>query len=114
MNGAHDSCGSVSMILVKEAAPDPAALGSTNGLCQFFMVRIPSPNVEDRSPTRYTQCFARSFAPAFTSSLFAFSNGFDFFLLRYLWVLVMAVVSFLGTTLSRRIAEGRRARPSPK
>ncbi|KAH9934807.1 MFS general substrate transporter [Fomitopsis serialis] len=87
---------SVSMILVKEAAPHPSALGSTNGLAQFFM------------------CFARSFAPAFTSSLFAFSNGFDFFLLRYLWVLVMAVLSFLGTTLSRRIAEGRPARPTPK
>ncbi|KAI0736958.1 MFS general substrate transporter [Fomitopsis betulina] len=87
---------SVSMILVKEAAPDPSALGSTNGLCQFFM------------------CFARSFAPAFTSSLFAYSNSFDFFLLRYMWVLVMAILSFLGTTLSRSIAEGRRPRPVPK
>ncbi|KZT11407.1 MFS general substrate transporter [Laetiporus sulphureus 93-53] len=85
---------SVSMILVKEAAPDPSSLGATNGLCQFFM------------------CFARSFSPAFVSSLFAFSNGFDFVLLHYLWVLVMVIISFLGTTLSRRIAEGRRVRPA--
>lgn len=28
----------VSMILVKEAAPDASSLGATNGLCQFFMV----------------------------------------------------------------------------
>ncbi|KAF9820191.1 hypothetical protein IEO21_01624 [Rhodonia placenta] len=81
---------SVSMILVKEAAPDASSLGATNGLCQFFM------------------CFARSFSPAFASSLFAISNGFDFVLLRYMWVLVMVIISFLGTTLSRRIAEGRK------
>ncbi|CCL99154.1 uncharacterized protein FIBRA_01169 [Fibroporia radiculosa] len=81
---------SVSMILIKESAPDPSSLGATNGLCQFFM------------------CFARSFSPAFASSLFAFSNGFDHVLVRYLWVMVMAIVSFLGTTFSRRIAEGRR------
>ncbi|PCH38263.1 MFS general substrate transporter [Wolfiporia cocos MD-104 SS10] len=83
---------SVSMILVKESAPDPSSLGATNGLCQFFM------------------CFARSFSPAFASSLFAFANGFDAVIMRYSWVLVMAIISFLGTTLSRRIAEGRRAR----
>ncbi|EMD38498.1 hypothetical protein CERSUDRAFT_113677 [Gelatoporia subvermispora B] len=81
---------SVSMILVKDAAPDPSSLGATNGLAQFAM------------------CFARSFSPAVASSLFAFSNGFDFILLRYFWVLVMTLISFLGTTLSRRIAEGRR------
>ncbi|KAH9951314.1 MFS general substrate transporter [Amylocystis lapponica] len=81
---------SVSMILVKDSAPDPSSLGATNGLAQWAM------------------CFARSFSPAFASSLFAFSNGFDFILLRYLWVMVMVIISFLGTTLSRRIAEGRR------
>jgi len=81
---------SVSMILVKDSAPDARSLGATNGLAQWSM------------------CFARSFSPAFASSLFAFSNGFDFILLRYMWVLVMVLISFLGTTLSRRIAEGRR------
>lgn len=81
---------SVSMILVKDSSPDPSSLGATNGLAQFAM------------------CFARSFSPAVASSLFAFSNGFDFILLRYSWVLVMTMISFLGTTLSRRIAEGRR------
>jgi hypothetical protein len=38
---------SISMILVKESAPSPAALGSTNGLVQFSM------------------CLARAFSPAF-------------------------------------------------
>ncbi|KAI1795984.1 MFS general substrate transporter [Ganoderma leucocontextum] len=82
---------SVSMILVKEAAPDPASLGVTNGITQFAM------------------CLSRSFSPAFASSLLAFSIGYEFILLRYLWVMVMTTICFLGTTLSRRIAEGRRA-----
>ncbi|OBZ75636.1 hypothetical protein A0H81_04450 [Grifola frondosa] len=84
---------SVSMILVKDSAPDPSSLGTTNGIAQFAM------------------CFARSFSPAFASSLFAFSNGFDFILLRYMWVLVMTMICFLGTTLSRRIDEGRKMTP---
>ncbi|TCD61670.1 hypothetical protein EIP91_008092 [Steccherinum ochraceum] len=46
---------SVSMILVKDSAPDPSSLGATNGLAQFAM------------------CFARAFSPAFASSLFAIS-----------------------------------------
>ncbi|KAH9854118.1 MFS general substrate transporter [Lenzites betulinus] len=81
---------SVSMILVKDAAPNSASLGVTNGIAQFAM------------------CFSRSFSPAFASSLLAFSIGYEFVLLRYLWVLVMTLICFLGTTLSRRIAEGRR------
>ncbi|RDX56894.1 MFS general substrate transporter [Lentinus brumalis] len=81
---------STSMILVKEAAPDAASLGVTNGLCQFAM------------------CLSRSFSPAFASSLLAFSIGYEFILLRYLWVIVMTIICFLGTTLSRRIAEGKR------
>ncbi|KAI0781048.1 MFS general substrate transporter [Trametes elegans] len=81
---------STSMILVKDAAPNPASLGVTNGLTQFAM------------------CLTRSLSPAFASSLLAFSTGYDFILLRYLWVLVMTTICFLGTTLSRRIAEGRR------
>ncbi|KAI0748012.1 MFS general substrate transporter [Daedaleopsis nitida] len=84
---------SVSMILVKESAPDPASLGVTNGVTQFAM------------------CLARSFSPAIASSLLAFSIGYDFILLRYLWVIVMTIICFLGTTLSRRIAEGRRPIP---
>ncbi|KAI0807132.1 MFS general substrate transporter [Fomes fomentarius] len=82
---------STSMILVKESAPDPASLGVTNGIAQFAM------------------CLSRSFSPAFASSLMAFSIGHDFILLRYLWVIVMTLICFLGTTLSRRIAEGRRS-----
>ena len=54
------------------------------------------------------QCLSRSFSPAFASSLLAFSIGYEFILLRYLWVMVMTTICFLGTTLSRRIAEGRR------
>ena len=60
-----------------------------------------------------TQCLARSFSPAFASSLLAFSTGHEFILLHYLWVLVMTTIAFLGTTLSRRIAEGRRAPAHP-
>ncbi|OSD01624.1 MFS general substrate transporter [Trametes coccinea BRFM310] len=84
---------SVAMILVKDSAPNPASLGVTNGIAQFAM------------------CLSRSFSPAFASSLLAFSIGYDFVLLRYLWVLVMTLICFLGTTLSRRIAEGRRLSP---
>ncbi|GLB35095.1 putative MFS general substrate transporter [Lyophyllum shimeji] len=46
---------SISMILVKEHAPSPSSLGSTNGLVQFSM------------------CLARAIAPAFVSSAFAIS-----------------------------------------
>ncbi|KAI0637079.1 MFS general substrate transporter [Trametes polyzona] len=86
---------SVSMILVKDAAPNAASLGVTNGIAQFAM------------------CLSRSFSPAFASSLLAFSIGYEFVLLRYLWVLVMIMICFLGTTLARRIAEGRRRTPRP-
>ncbi|KAI0664917.1 MFS general substrate transporter [Cubamyces menziesii] len=86
---------SVSMILVKDSAPNPASLGVTNGIAQFAM------------------CLSRSFSPAFASSVLAFSIGHDFVLLRYLWVLVMTTICFLGTTLSRRIAEGMRQSASP-
>ncbi|KAI0336417.1 MFS general substrate transporter [Cubamyces sp. BRFM 1775] len=86
---------SVSMILVKDSAPNPASLGVTNGIAQFAM------------------CLSRSFSPAFASSVLAFSIGHDFVLLRYLWVLVMTTICFLGTTLSRRIAEGMRQSAIP-
>jgi len=79
---------SVSMILVKDSAPDPSSLGACNGLAQFAM------------------CFARAFSPAFASSVFAISAGSDFVVLRYLWVIVLAGVSLFGTTFSRKIAEG--------
>ncbi|KAH9946226.1 MFS general substrate transporter [Epithele typhae] len=84
---------SVSMILVKEAAPSPSSLGVTNGITQFAM------------------CLSRSFSPAFASSLMAFSMGYDHILLKYLWVLIMSLIAFFCTTLSRRIAEGRRPHP---
>lgn len=40
--GADTVCDSVSMILVKDSAPDPSSLGATNGLAQFAMVRLSS------------------------------------------------------------------------
>ncbi len=106
------------MILVKESAPDAASLGVTNGIAQFAMVGFsfcPCPPQKSPLPRdAYTlailpQCLSRSFSPAFASSLMAFSIGYDFILLRYLWVIVMTLICFLGTTLSRRIAEGRRS-----
>ncbi|THH33951.1 hypothetical protein EUX98_g221 [Antrodiella citrinella] len=81
---------SVSMILVKDAAPDPSSLGATNGLAQFAM------------------CFARAFAPAFASSLFAVSAGSTFFPIRYAWVAILAGISMFGTRFSRKIEEGRK------
>ncbi|KAI0689432.1 MFS general substrate transporter [Cytidiella melzeri] len=79
---------SVSMLLVKDSAPNPSALGKTNGLAQFAM------------------CFSRAFAPAFASTLFAFSVSFAFWPLRYLWVFVMVFIAILGTTPSKKISEG--------
>ncbi|KAI0079970.1 MFS general substrate transporter [Panus rudis PR-1116 ss-1] len=81
---------SVSMILVKDSAPDPGSLGATNGLAQFAM------------------CLARAFSPAFASSLFALSAGSNFLPFRYLWVAVMAGISLFGTSFSRKIDEGRK------
>ncbi|KAI0094018.1 MFS general substrate transporter [Irpex rosettiformis] len=79
---------SVSMILVKDSAPHAAVLGKTNGLAQFAM------------------CFARAFAPACASTLFAFSVSLPFWPLRYLWVFVMVGIAILGTTPSKKIAAG--------
>lgn len=85
---------SLSMILVKESAPDPSSLGATNGLAQFAM------------------SFARAWSPAFASSLFAMSVGSSSLITRYLWVIIMASISMFGTTFSRKIAEGRKS-PTP-
>ena len=57
------------------------------------------------------QCLSRSFSPAFARSLLACAIGYEVVLLRYLGVIVMTIICFLGTTLSRRIAEGRRPAP---
>ena len=62
------------MILVKDHAPGPSSLGAANGLAQF------------------SQCFARAIAPAFVSSLFAFSVEHTF-LGGNLWVVLMVVSS---------------------
>lgn len=77
---------SISMILTKENAPNPASLGQSNGIVQFAM------------------CFARSFAPFLVSSLFAISVEYNL-LGGYLWVAIMVTVSFLGTTMSRKIEQ---------
>lgn len=81
---------SVSMVLVKENAPSPYALGQSNGLVMFAM------------------CVSRAFAPAFVSSLFVLSikNGI---LGGHMWTVVMIAIGLLGCSLSRSIAhpEGR-------
>jgi len=81
-------CYSLSMILVKEGAPSAASLGQCNGIVQFAM------------------CFSRSFAPLLVSSLFAISVDYNL-LGGYLWVAIMVTISFLGTTVSRRIEHNR-------
>lgn len=40
--------------------------------------------------------------------MFSFSVSFEFWPMRYFWVLGMTLVSVLGTRLSRTIAEGMR------
>ena len=79
------------MILVRDSAPDPSALGATNGLAQF------------------TQCFARAFSPTFASSLFAWSVGSSHPVFRYAWVIILAGISMFGTTFSRKIEHGMKA-----
>ncbi|KAA1474864.1 MFS general substrate transporter [Dentipellis sp. KUC8613] len=81
---------SLSMILVKDSAPSPAALGTTNGLVQAAM------------------CFTRAFAPALASSLFALSIDNNI-LGGYFWVVVMVAVSVAGTLVSKRIERGPKA-----
>ncbi|KAG6845223.1 hypothetical protein H0H87_012215 [Tephrocybe sp. NHM501043] len=75
---------SISMILVKKHAPTPASLGSTNGLVQFSM------------------CLARAFAPAFVSSIFAYSIDKEL-LSGHVWVLVMVTISCMGTYEARAV-----------
>ncbi|KAF8275256.1 major facilitator superfamily domain-containing protein [Lactarius quietus] len=78
----------LSMILVKETTPTPESLGATNGLVQFAM------------------SFTRSICPAFASSLFAllasgkFPSG-------YLWVVVMAGISYAWTLPGGQIERSR-------
>ncbi|TFY65498.1 hypothetical protein EVG20_g5566 [Dentipellis fragilis] len=81
---------SLSMILVKDSAPSPAALGTTNGLVQAAM------------------CFTRAFAPALASSLFALSIDNNI-LGGYFWVVIMVAVSIAGTLVSKRIERGPKA-----
>ena len=99
---------SVSMLLVKENAPSPYALGQSNGLVMFAM------------------CVSRACAPAFvryvrtatrgctsdywrsSSSMFVLSIKHNV-LGGYMWTVVMVAISLLGCTLSRSIShpEGR-------
>ncbi|TFY82285.1 hypothetical protein EWM64_g1724 [Hericium alpestre] len=81
---------SLSMILVKDNAPSPSALGTTNGLIQAAM------------------CGTRAFAPALVSSLFALSLERNI-LGGYFWVLAMIGVSVAGSLVSRSIESGRKA-----
>ncbi|KAJ3565839.1 hypothetical protein NP233_g7383 [Leucocoprinus birnbaumii] len=76
---------SVSLILCKEHSPAPTALAKTNGLVLLGM------------------CLARAGAPAFVSSVFAWSIKYHV-LGGYLWIIVMVLVCLLGCSLSKRIA----------
>jgi len=75
---------SLSMILTKENAPNLASLGQANGVVQFAM------------------CLSRSFAPFLVSSLFALSIDGNL-LGGHLWVVIMVLVSYLGTITSNKI-----------
>ncbi|KAG2158160.1 major facilitator superfamily domain-containing protein [Suillus bovinus] len=77
---------SVSMILTKENAPNPASLGQSNGIVQFAM------------------CFARSFSPFVVSALFSVSTKYNL-LGGYLWLIIMMMVSFLGMAVTRKVEQ---------
>jgi len=80
----------LSIILVKENAPTPDSLGATNGLVLFAM------------------CLTRSFCPAFASSLFAWL-AHSKILFGYLWVVIMAIISYACSLLGNQIEHGRRS-----
>ncbi|KAF9228644.1 MFS general substrate transporter [Gyrodon lividus] len=78
-------CYSLSMILTKENVPTLASLGQANGIVQFAM------------------CLSRSFAPFLVSSLFALSIDSNL-LGGHLWAVIMVLVAYLSTTISRKIS----------
>ncbi|PFH50071.1 hypothetical protein AMATHDRAFT_146091 [Amanita thiersii Skay4041] len=77
---------SISMVLVKENTPNLASLGATNGLVQFAM------------------CSSRSISPAFVSSTFAWSLGYNL-LGGHMWVIIMVGMSVVSCVFSRRVAQ---------
>ncbi|KAF8742716.1 hypothetical protein AX14_002525 [Amanita brunnescens Koide BX004] len=76
---------SVSMILVKNSAPNSSSLGATNGLVHFSM------------------CLSRAFSPAFVSTAFSWSLKSNIFG-GHMWVVVMILISILSWIISKRIA----------
>ncbi|CAE6424689.1 unnamed protein product [Rhizoctonia solani] len=71
----------MNMIIARQSAPDRRALGTTNGLNQFFM------------------CAARMFAPVTVSTLFALSTEHNWLGGHLVWV-IMIVLSALGWKVS--------------
>jgi hypothetical protein len=96
------------MILVKENSPNPESLGTSNGIVQFAM------------------CCSRAIAPAFVRSVSlvsvyymeltcaissCFALSLDYNLLGgYLWVVIMAVMSYVGAYLTKDIVRQRKMR----
>ncbi|KAG9308879.1 major facilitator superfamily domain-containing protein [Chiua virens] len=81
----------LSMLLIKQHAPSPSALGRSNGLVQFAM------------------CIARAVAPIMVSTLFTGINGIEWVQrheLGWIWVVVMVVGAILGAGVTRRIGSG--------
>jgi len=80
---------SISMILTKEYSPNPASLGTSNGLVQFSM------------------CLGRAISPAFTSSVYALSVDHNW-LGGYFWVLIVVTIAIGGVYQSTMIARAGR------
>uniref|UniRef100_A0A8H7Y135 Uncharacterized protein n=1 Tax=Psilocybe cubensis TaxID=181762 RepID=A0A8H7Y135_PSICU len=76
---------SISLVLVKQNAPSPSDLGKTNAIVLWGM------------------CFARAFAPAFVSSIFAVSIDMHIFG-GFLWLVIMVIISFAGCVISLSIS----------
>lgn len=80
---------SISLVLVKQNAPSPAALGKANGVVLWAM------------------CLARAGAPAFVSSFFAWSTTHRI-LGGHLWLVVMLAFALAGCVMSRGIERAMR------
>ncbi|KAF9262151.1 MFS general substrate transporter [Marasmius fiardii PR-910] len=76
---------SVNMILVKEAAPDPLALATLNGLVQCFM------------------CLARAISPAVVGAVFSISVEYGL-LGGYFWSIFMVICCIIGCLAGKGIS----------
>ncbi|KAK1218246.1 hypothetical protein PQX77_014619 [Marasmius sp. AFHP31] len=86
---------SVNMILVKEAAPNPMALASLNGLIQCFM------------------CLARAISPAVVGAIFSLSAEYSL-MGGYFWAFFMVICCVAGCLMGKGIVQEADAQNTTK